>query len=104
MSKFAELLESASIAVPIRGPDVGSGSGSSARSEISSEPRTPENRDLYGRVCDVSAAAVEGKARRLEPAQNGEGGDGAALAELAREFGVEAQLVQALAQRLAGLC
>ncbi|RDB30252.1 hypothetical protein Hypma_007304 [Hypsizygus marmoreus] len=97
LNKFTELLESCSLPLlrPIANP--ASGSESSARSE----PRTPENRDVYGRISNVSAAAVEGEGSRLSPNPARE--DGQALAELAREFGVEAQLVQALAQRLAGL-
>ncbi|GLB39240.1 putative ring finger [Lyophyllum shimeji] len=99
LNKFTEFLETCTPRVP--SPKLGSGSGSG--SSIRSEPRTPENRDLYGRVSDVSTATVEGEAQRLSPRPGGEGEDGEALAELAREFGVEAQLVQALAQRLAGL-
>ncbi|KAF5380147.1 hypothetical protein D9615_006103 [Tricholomella constricta] len=89
LNKFTELLESFSLSFPSPTADVGSRSGSSARSE----PRTPENRDLYGRVSSISTVAVEGEAPRLSPSPGGEGEDGETLAELAREFGVEAQLV-----------
>ncbi|KAG5644366.1 hypothetical protein DXG03_008663, partial [Asterophora parasitica] len=97
LNKFTEFLESRSL--PLPSPNTASRSASSARSE----PRTPETRDLYGRVSNVSTVAVEGEAPRLSPSPGGEGEDGDTLASLAREFGVEAQLVQALAQRLAGL-
>ncbi|KAG5653732.1 hypothetical protein H0H81_010989 [Sphagnurus paluster] len=100
MNKFTEFFDSCSLQTPPLNTDPVSRSGSSAQSE----PRTPENRDLYGRVSTVSTAAVEGEAPRLSPSPGGEGEDSEALAELAREFGVEAQLVQALAHRLAGLC
>lgn len=97
ISKFTELLESCSLSALIP-EDMTSRSGSSARSAIS-EPKTPENRDMYGRVSTVSSAAVEGEAPSLTSNPGGQ-----ALADIAREFGVEAQLVQALAQRLARLC
>ncbi|KAF8067678.1 hypothetical protein FPV67DRAFT_1149641 [Lyophyllum atratum] len=99
LNNFTEFLESCSLPVPSPMVDGGSPSALSARSE----PRTPENRDLYGRVSDISSARVEGEARHWSPRPGDEGKDGEALADLAREFGVEAQLVQALAHRLVGL-
>jgi hypothetical protein len=78
-------------------------SGSSVRSAIS-EPKTPDNRDMYGRISSMSSVTVEGEAPNLNPSLGGERTGSEALADIAREFGVEAQLVQALAQRLAGLC
>ncbi|KAG6844811.1 hypothetical protein H0H87_003477 [Tephrocybe sp. NHM501043] len=94
LNKFNEFLESCSPAICLN-TAAASRSGSSAHSE----PRTPENHAAYGRVSDVSSANVEGDV----PRSSGDGEDTETLADLAREFGVEAQLVQALAQRLASL-
>jgi len=100
LNKFMEFLESCPLPFSPPITESGCGSGSSTRSEL----RTPENRDMYGRVSDVSNATVEGETQRLSPSRGGEGEDGESLADLAREFGVEAHLVQALAHRLVGLC
>ncbi|KAG6907747.1 hypothetical protein DXG01_007547 [Tephrocybe rancida] len=99
LNKFAEFLESCPPPITSLVVDVGSGTGTIARSEL----RTPESRDAYGRVSNISNARVEGDTP-YTPSSAGEGEDRQALAELAREFGVEAQLVQALAHRLSGLC
>ncbi|KAG6853362.1 hypothetical protein C0991_004981 [Blastosporella zonata] len=99
LNQFTEFLESCPPTANLT-REAGSGSGSSG---ARSEPQTPENREAYGRVSNVSS--VEGDVPpSFTPRSTGDGEDREALAELAREFGVEAQLVQALAQRLAGLC
>ncbi|KAG6895436.1 hypothetical protein C0992_001222 [Termitomyces sp. T32_za158] len=92
LSKFAEFLEpSPSLACPSS-----HGPGLRARSE----PRTPSDRE----GCDRVSSTVEcKKALPATPSSGSDIEDKTALMELAREFGVEAQLVQALAQRLAGL-
>ncbi|KAG6899617.1 hypothetical protein C0993_008697 [Termitomyces sp. T159_Od127] len=92
LSKFTEFLEpSPSPTCPL-----GSGPGLSAHSE----PRTPSDHEGCERVSNT----VECKAMfPPTPSSGSDVEDKMALVELAREFGVEAQLVQALAQRLAGL-
>jgi len=97
ISKFTELLDSCSLA-PTSAPAPTPMSQSSSRSGCS-QPRTPDNRGLYGRI----STAPDGEASYRHPDAGG-AHDAGALADLAREFGVEAQLVQALAIRLAGLC
>ncbi|KAG6873625.1 hypothetical protein C0995_013556 [Termitomyces sp. Mi166 len=93
LSKFSEFLEPFPSAA---GCPASHGPGSSAQSE----PRTPD--DCEG--CDRFSNTYKGKtALPLTPSSGSDIEDKVTLAELAREFGVEAQLVQALAQRLAGL-
>lgn len=96
ISKFTELLESLSLAP--RPSASASGSQSSSRSG-SSQPRTPDNQGLSGHISPVFSREVSYR----HPNTGAERNVGT-LADLAREFGVEAYLVQALAQRLAALC
>jgi hypothetical protein len=97
ISKFTELLESFSPA-PHPASALASGSQSSSRSGHS-QPRTPDNQGSCGRI----STASNREASYRHP-NAGDESDTGVLADLAREFGVEAHLVQALAQRLAGLC
>jgi hypothetical protein len=97
ISKFTELLESCSLA-PRPACSPAPGSRSSSRSGYS-QPRTPDNQGMYGH----GLAVVDREASYRHPVAGSERDTGA-LEDLAREFGIEAQLVQALAQRLAELC
>jgi len=97
LNKFTELLESCSLA-PRPACSSASGSRSSSRSGCS-QPRTPDNQIMYGHGLD----AADREASHRHPIAGSERDTGA-LEDLAREFGVEAHLVQALAQRLAELC
>lgn len=92
LSKFTEFLEtSASHACPLgRGPVL----------SAQSEPRTPSDREGCDRVTNIVGCKT---VLPPTPTSGSDIEDKMALVELAREFGVEAQLVQALAQRLAGL-
>lgn len=95
IKNFMELLESCSIVLsPAQSPR--SGSTCSSPSTFS-QSKTPENQDLDGRV----SVLIEREASSLS--SNGDEGK-KVLADLAREFGVEAHLVRALAQRLVELC
>jgi hypothetical protein len=96
-SKFTELLESVSLA-PHPGSTSAHGSPSSSHSGYS-QPRTPDNQAL----CGHNSALVNQETTYRHPNAGAER-DAGAIADLAREFGVEAHLVQALAQRLAALC
>ncbi|KAH0581780.1 hypothetical protein H2248_011462 [Termitomyces sp. 'cryptogamus'] len=94
LSKFAEFLEPSSPS-PAACP-----SGHVPNLSAQSELQTPD--DHEGRDCVFNT--IEGKITLPPtPSSGSDIEDKVALAELAREFGVEAQLVQALAQRLAGL-
>ncbi|KAF8886510.1 hypothetical protein BD779DRAFT_1673142 [Infundibulicybe gibba] len=86
LNKFSQLLESCSLSVPTDDEhDCPSSSPSGSGSSI---PRTP-GISTNTNFIEVNAPPVQ---------------DTASFGDLAREFGVEAQLVQALARRLAGLC
>jgi len=92
LSKFAELLKSNSIELPASSTDAASSDPSSSPSSANDELETPDSRDTTSRVY-----MTEGEVG-WEPTADTE-----VVAELAKEFGVEAQLVQALAQRLVAL-
>ena len=64
----------------------------------SSGPRTPASSREYD-----SAAFYYNNQQMLNNSQNRSHVDGS-LQDLAKEFGVDAHVVQALAQRLAGMC
>ena len=91
LSKFAELFKSESIEHTASSTDAASSDPSSSPSSANDELKTPDSRDVTSRVY------VAGEVGR-EPTAGTE-----VVAELAKEFGVEAQLVQALAQRLVAL-
>lgn len=99
MSKFAELAEACGL--PVLRPT----SNEQDEEEVEvprsdsgiSAPRTPDSNREPGQQQNKGV-----ELNSPEGASPG-GGDQGPFVELAREFGVEAQLVQALAQRLAGL-
>ena len=91
LSKFTELLKSNSIELPTPSIDTASSDPSSSPISTNDELETPDSRDM---ASHVYAAEEVG----WEPSAGTE-----VVAELAKEFGVEAQLVQALAQRLVAL-
>lgn len=88
--KFADLLEACSLPVPV--PSFVSGSSVSDSTSRSSAPRTPANRDFDG------SQAMHPNSNGTPPQRNSQ-----PFGDIAREFGVEAQLVEALVQRLASL-
>jgi len=100
--KFSELLDSCSL---VYGEHDSSGSGSRTSSPPTDLLTPDHNSNSTSQSRQQCQTLSQPQARtEVELANNNGEVTGGPFGALAREFGVEAQLVQALAQRLSGMC